>query len=121
MKRVLIVDDASVIRLRIKNALVEGGFEIAGEAADGKKAVAMYEQLKPDVVTMDIVMPGMNGVDALKEILRINPDARVIMITALDQKDKLMEAVLAGAKDYIVKPFEDERIVSAVNRSLATA
>lgn len=118
MKRVLIVDDAAVIRMMIRGILEYNGFEIAGEAKNGKEAVNMYKELNPDVVTMDIIMPELDGVNALKEILEFDPNAKVIMVTAIDQREKLMESIRLGASDYIVKPFEEERVLSAVKNTL---
>lgn len=119
MKRILIVDDSAVVRLRIRRVLEDAGYEVAGEAQNGLEAISLYRQLKPDVVTMDITMPEMSGVEALKKIMAEDSEARVVMITALDQKDKLREAILAGARDYIVKPFEDDRLLSAIERGAA--
>jgi two-component system chemotaxis response regulator CheY len=118
MKRVLIVDDAAVIRLMIRGILEYNGFEIVGEAKNGKEAVSLYKELKPDVVTLDIIMPEMDGVKALKEILEFDSSAKVIMVTAIDQRAKLMEAIRLGASDYIVKPFEEDRVLSAVKKTL---
>lgn len=118
MKRVLIVDDAAIIRMMIRGILEFNGIEIAGEAKNGKEAVEMYKELKPDAVTMDIIMPEMDGVEALKRILEYDPDAKVVMVTAIDQREKLMESIRIGACDYIVKPFEEERVISAIKKAL---
>jgi two-component system chemotaxis response regulator CheY len=105
-KRVLIVDDALIMRKRIQDIAVEAGWQVAGEAKDGQEAVALYQQEHPDLVTLDIVMPKMDGVCALKEIIRNDPQARIVMVSAVNQKDKLAECIHAGAIDFIVKPFE---------------
>jgi two-component system chemotaxis response regulator CheY len=118
-KRVLIVDDANFIRIIVKNTLVPKGFEIAGEATNGDEAVKMYEKLKPDLVTMDITMKEKNGLQAAKEILAKDPDARIIMITALGQEKMLIDCFKIGVKDFVVKPFDPERIVSAAEKALA--
>lgn len=110
MPTVLIVDDALFMRVAIGNTLKKFGFEVVGEAANGKEAIALYEQLQPDLVTMDITMPGMTGIDAVKEIIAKDPAAKVIMITALGQHKKLKAAIQAGAKDFIIKPFQPEQL-----------
>ena len=109
-KRVLVVDDAVIMRKRIKDIAERAGWEVAGEAGNGEEAVALYEQESPDLVTLDIVMPKMDGVTALKRVMAINPAAQVVMISAVDQKDKLAECIRHGAVDFIVKPFDGERL-----------
>lgn len=108
--RVLIVDDALIMRARIKDIAQGVGWEIAGEAANGEEAVALFEQLAPDLVTLDIVMPVMDGVSALKRMLAASPGARVVMISAVDQREKLTECIESGAVDFVVKPFERTRL-----------
>jgi two-component system, chemotaxis family, chemotaxis protein CheY len=115
MKRVLIVDDASVVRLMIKKALVQGGFEIAGEAVNGIDALTKYKELRPDVVTMDITMPEADGIQATKDIVAFDEDAKVVIMSGIDQKEMLWKAIKAGAASYIVKPFENERVISTLN------
>jgi two-component system chemotaxis response regulator CheY len=105
-KQVLIVDDALIMRRRIWEIAEEAGWHLAGEAKDGEEAVALYQQLKPDLVTLDIVMPKMDGVSALKQIIQDDPQARIVMVSAVNQKEKLVECIQAGAIDFIVKPFE---------------
>jgi len=119
-KRILIVDDASVVRLKLKDILQGCHYEIVAEALDGNGAVEMYKQFYPDLVTLDITMPNKDGIAALEEILAIDKNAKVIMVTAIDQRDSLMKAIKLGAIDYIIKPFEDERVISAVSKALAT-
>lgn len=118
MKQVLIVDDAPFVRLTLKNMLEKNGFLIAGEATNGQEAIMNYFQLKPDVVTMDISMPVMNGITALKQIINKDPQANVIMVTAVGQEEFIKEAVLNGAKYFIVKPLEEEFVVNTINRIL---
>ena len=118
MKQVLIVDDAPFVRLTLKNMLEKNGFLIAGEATNGQEAIIKYFQLKPDVVTMDISMPVMNGITALKQIINKDTQANVIMVTAVGQEEFIKEAVLNGAKYFIVKPLEEEFVVNTINRIL---
>ncbi|AKX93552.1 response regulator [Neomoorella thermoacetica] len=118
-KRVLIVDDAAFMRMMIKDILVKNGYEIAGEAENGQKAVAMYQELRPDVVTMDITMPEMDGIAAVKAIKQIDPQARIIMCSAMGQQLMVMEAIQAGARDFIVKPFQQDRVLQALEKALA--
>src|SRR6516165_9245419 len=110
MKRLLVVDDALFMRKMISGVAAEAGWEVAGEAGDGAKAVSLYQQLHPDLVTMDLVMPVMGGLEALRQIRAIDPRAKVVVVTALDQKQTLMDSIRDGAIDFIVKPFERERI-----------
>jgi two-component system chemotaxis response regulator CheY len=118
MKKVLVVDDAAFMRVSIKNMLSRNDYEIVGEAENGKIAITKYQELNPDIVTMDITMPEMDGLASLKEILSINPAANVIMVSAMGQESMVREAVLAGAKGFIVKPFKEDIILSAL-QSLA--
>jgi len=111
-KRLLVVDDALIMRMRIKDIAREAGWEIVGEAATGADGVARYRELRPDLVTLDIVMPELDGVEALRAIRREHPDAQVVMVSALDQKAKLSECIALGALDFIVKPFDRERLLS---------
>ena len=114
--KVLIVDDASFMRAMLKDILISGGFDLAGEAMDGVEAVQKYKELRPDVVTMDIVMPLRSGIDAVKEIIALNKDARIIMCSALGQESLVLEAINAGAKDYIIKPFDPDKVVEMVKK-----
>ena len=118
-KRILIVDDATFIRMMVKNILVPRGFEIAGEAANGIEAVKKYVELKPDLVTMDITMREKDGIEAAREIIQRDPDARIIMVTALGQEKMLLDSFRIGVRDFVVKPFAPERIISAVEKALA--
>ena len=110
MRTVLIVDDALFMRVAIGNMLKEFGYKVVGEASNGKDAIALYEQLQPDLVTMDITMPGMTGIEAVKAIIKKDPTARIVMITALGQQKKIKAAIQAGAKDFITKPFQPEQL-----------
>jgi two-component system chemotaxis response regulator CheY len=116
-KRILLVDDANIIKLMLRKILVEGGYEIAGEASTGEEAVKKYAELQPDLVTMDITMNGMGGISALKEIRAIDPNAKVIMCSAMGQKYLIMEAIKAGAVNFIMKPFEPDKVLEAVDRA----
>ncbi|HHI81209.1 MAG TPA: response regulator [Planctomycetes bacterium] len=115
--KILIVDDAPFMRFLLRQILEEAGHQIVGEAENGKEALEMYEKLQPDLVTLDVVMPEMTGIEALKKIRARSPKARCVMVTAIDQRDHLLEAMQAGALDYVVKPFEKERVLKALSRS----
>jgi len=117
-KRVLIVDDAAFMRMMIKDILAKNGFDVVGEAADGVQAIEKYKELTPDLVTMDITMPEMDGITALKEIKSIDPNSIVIMCSAMGQQAMVIDAIQAGAKDFIVKPFQAERVLEAINKAL---
>ena len=112
MKRLLVVDDALFMRKMISGVAAEAGWEVVGEAGDGVEAVALYQKLRPDLVTMDLVMPEMGGLEALRLIRASDPEAQVVVVTALDQKQVLMDAIRDGAIDFIVKPFERQRVLS---------
>ena len=117
-KRILIVDDAAFMRMMIKDILTKNNFEVVGEAADGAQAVEKYMDLKPDLVTMDITMPEMDGITALKAIKEKDPSALVIMCSAMGQQGMVIDAIQAGAKDFIVKPFQADRVVEAIEKAL---
>ncbi len=114
MKKVLVVDDAAFMRISIKKMLTKNGYDVIGEAENGKIALQKYQELAPDLITMDITMPEMDGLSSLKEILAINPSANVIMISAMGQESMVREAVLSGAKGFIVKPFKEDVILEAL-------
>lgn len=119
MVRVLIVDDALFMRKMLSDILKKEGIEVCGEAENGKEAVEKYQQLKPDLVTMDIVMPKMeeiDGVAAVREIMKIDPQAKIIMVSAMGQHSLVVEAIQAGAKDFITKPFQPSRVIEAIKR-----
>ena len=114
----LIVDDASFMRMMIKEILEKNGYEVVGEAENGNVAVEKYKELSPDLVTMDITMPEKDGISALKEIKEVDPDAKVIMCSAMGQQAMVIDAIQAGAKDFIVKPFQADRVIEAVSKAL---
>lgn len=114
--RVLIVDDAAFMRMMIKDILEKNGFEVIGEANNGLKAVEIYKKEKPDVVTMDITMPDMDGIEAVKAIRAFDPAAKVIMCSAMGQQTMVMDAIRAGARDFIVKPFQPDRVLEAIRK-----
>ena len=115
-QNVLICDDAAFMRMIIKNVLTKGGYNVVGEAENGAKAVEKYKELSPDLVLMDITMPEMDGIQALKEIKKIDPNAKVIMCSAMGQQAMVVESIQAGAKDFIVKPFQEDRVLEAVKK-----
>ena len=115
-KNILICDDAAFMRMMIKDILTKNGYNIAGEAENGAKAVEKYNELKPDLVLMDITMPEMDGIEALKKIKAGDPNAMVIMCSAMGQQAMVIEAIQSGAKDFIVKPFQAERVLEAVKK-----
>jgi two-component system chemotaxis response regulator CheY len=118
-KRILIVDDAAFMRMMIKNIVTKNGYEVVGEAENGQVALELYKQHKPDLVTMDITMPEMSGIEGVKAIRSVDPNANIIMCSAMGQQAMVMEAIQAGAKDFIVKPFQQDRILQAIERVLA--
>ena len=117
-KKILIVDDAAFMRMMIKDILTKNGYEIVGEAQDGKEAIEKYKELQPDLVTMDITMPEMDGITALKEIKKFDPSANIIMCSAMGQQAMVIDAIQAGAKDFIVKPFQADRVIEAIQKAL---
>jgi two-component system chemotaxis response regulator CheY len=117
MARVLVVDDAAFMRKVVGDALNGGGHEVIGEAANGAEAIARYQELQPDLMTLDITMPEMDGLTALKQIIAFDPSARIIMCSALGQESKVLEAIKGGAKDFVVKPFQAERVLDAVAKA----
>jgi len=120
MAKVLIVDDAAFMRMMVKNILGTNGHEVVGEAENGVQSLEKYAQLKPDLVTMDIVMPELDGIEATKEIIRSNPEARIIMCTAVGQQAKVLEAMKAGARGYIIKPFQAPKVLEEINKVLGS-
>ncbi|MDQ6887910.1 MAG: response regulator [Gemmatimonadota bacterium] len=115
---VLVCDDAIFMRTMISDILQQFGYEIVGEAETGVQAIAKYKELRPDLVTMDIVMPDMGGIDAVREITRFDANARILMCSAMGQQALVVEAIQAGAKDFVVKPFQPSRVIEAVQRVL---
>lgn len=121
MANILVVDDAVFMRKILSDVLTKDGHKIVGEAENAKEAVELYKKLKPDIVTLDIIMPDVDGVDAMKAIKEINAfdkDAKIIMVSAMGQQELVVEAIQAGAKDFIVKPFQSSRVTDAINRLL---
>ena len=117
-KRILITDDALFMRVTLKNILTKNGYEIAGEASNGRESIEMYRSVQPDLVTMDITMPEMDGISAVKEIRQMDPNAKIIMCSAMGQKNMVMEAVAAGAKDFIIKPFQPEKVLESIQKQI---
>ena len=115
-KKILIVDDAAFMRMMIKDILTKNGYEVVGEAENGAVAVEKYKDLKPDLVTMDITMPDMDGIAAVREIKSIDSAAKIIMCSAMGQQAMVIDAIQAGAKDFIVKPFQADRVIEAVQK-----
>lgn len=115
---ILIVDDLDFMRSIIREILSGAGLPVAGEARDGAEAVMKYRALKPDLVLLDIIMPGMDGITALKQLRRLDPECRVVMCSSLGDQESIIQAIRLGAADYVVKPFQRQRLLSAVNRAL---
>lgn len=119
MAKVLVVDDAAFMRMMVKDILTKHGHEVVGEAVNGREALDKYRELKPDLVTMDITMPDVDGITALKNIRAEFPDAKIIMCSAMGQQAMVIDSIQAGAKDFIVKPFQAERIKETVEKVLS--
>lgn len=117
-KRILIVDDAAFMRMMLKDILTKNGYDVVGEAADGLMAVERYQELHPDLVTMDITMPDVDGIEAVRRIRTIDGDARLIMCSAMGQQSMVIDSIQAGARDFIVKPFQADRVLEAVRKAL---
>jgi two-component system chemotaxis response regulator CheY len=118
-KRVLIVDDAAFMRMLLKDMVTKAGFEIVGEAINGKEAIEKYKELNPDVVAIDTIMPEMNGIEATKEIMKLNPNAKIIICSAMGQQMMVMEALQSGAKDFVVKPFRQDKITETLSKVMS--
>ena len=115
-KKILLVDDAAFMRMMLKDILTKNGYEVVGEAENGAKAVEKYKEVTPDLVTMDITMPEVDGISALKNIRSIDSNAKVVMCSAMGQQAMVIEAIQAGARDFIVKPFQADRVLEAVKK-----
>lgn len=115
-KGILLVDDAAFMRMMLKDILTKNGYEVIGEAENGQKAIDKYKELEPELVIMDITMPELDGITAVKEIKKVNPNATIVMCSAMGQQAMVIEAIQSGAKDFIVKPFQAERIIEAVKK-----
>jgi two-component system chemotaxis response regulator CheY len=114
--KVMIVDDAAFMRLAIRRVLEKNEFEVVGEAPNGEVSVSLYAECRPDIVTMDITMPDMSGIEALKKIREMDPDAKVVMVSAMGQESMVKEAIMNGAKSFIVKPFKEDHIVQMLTK-----
>jgi two-component system chemotaxis response regulator CheY len=119
MARVLVVDDAAFMRKVVSDALVAGGHDVIGQAGNGTEAVAQFTALRPELTTLDITMPEKDGLEALSEIMTLDPGAKVLMCSALGQESKVIESIKLGAKDFVVKPFQPDRLLEAVGKALA--
>jgi two-component system chemotaxis response regulator CheY len=119
-RKVLIVDDVAFVRKTLSDLLTQAGYQVVGEAADGTEAVTQYALLKPDLVTMDVVMPQMSGIEATRKIIKMDKDARVVIISAMGQENLVMEAINVGAKDYVLKPFSSQDVLRTIERALGT-
>lgn len=115
--KVLIADDAAFMRMMIRDILTKNGIEVIGEAVNGKDAIAKYRELNPDIITLDITMPEMDGLQALKEIKKEFPDAKCLMCSAMGQQAMVIDAIQSGAKDFIVKPFQADRVIEAITKA----
>ena len=118
MARVLVVDDAAFMRKMVTDALTKGGHEVVGEAGNGVEALEQYRALKPDLTTLDITMPEKDGISTLKELIELDPAAKVVMCSALGQESKVLESIKLGAKDFVVKPFKPDRVIEAVGKAM---
>jgi two-component system, chemotaxis family, chemotaxis protein CheY len=116
--RILVVDDAAFMRMMIRDILTKNGYDVVGEAYDGVQTIDKFKEVKPDLITMDITMPEMDGIHALKEIKKLDPNAKVIMCSAMGQQAMVIDAIQAGAKDFIVKPFQPDRVIEAIKKTL---
>ena len=114
--RVMIADDAAFMRMLLKGILEKGGYEVVAEAKDGVEAIEKFKELKPQVVTMDITMPDMDGIHAVKEIMAMDPEAKIIMVSAMGQQAMVVDAMKAGVKDFIVKPFQADHILATLKK-----
>lgn len=119
MARVLIVDDAAFMRKMVGDAVAKGGHEVVGEAANGQEAIERFQELSPEVMTLDITMPEKDGLQALREIIAMDPGAKVVMCSALGQESKVLESIKIGAKDFVVKPFQPDRVLGAIEKALS--
>ncbi|MFC5470681.1 response regulator [Cohnella suwonensis] len=118
MARIMVVDDAAFLRAMLKDILVGAGHEVVTEAANGQEAIDKYKAMRPDLVTMDITMPIMEGLEAVKEIRKLDPGANIVMCSAMGQRSQIIEAIQSGAKDFIIKPFQSARVLEAVSRAM---
>jgi two-component system chemotaxis response regulator CheY len=118
MARVLVVDDAAFMRKMVSDALAKGGHEVIGQAGNGVEAIEQFRELKPDLMTLDITMPEKDGLETLRDVMEMDPGAKIIMCSALGQETKVLESIKLGAKDFVVKPFQPDRVIDAVAKAL---
>lgn len=118
MHTIMLVDDAAFVRLALEKILTENNYEVIAQASNGTEAIQMYKDAKPDLVIMDITMPEMSGIDAVRGIKEFDPSAKIIMCSAMGQQSKILDAMTAGASDFIVKPYKEDRVISAVKKAL---
>lgn len=118
MHKIMLVDDAAFVRLALEKILSDNNYEVVAQAATGVEAIQMYKEVKPDLVIMDITMPEMSGIDAVRSIREFDPEAKIIMCSAMGQQSKILDAMTAGASDFIVKPYKEDRVISAVKKAL---
>lgn len=116
--RILVVDDARFMRLVLRRIITQAGYEVVGEARDGVEAVEMYAEKRPDCMTLDIVMPRLNGIQAVKQIIEFDPSAKIIMVTALGQEAFVLDAIKSGAREFIIKPFKNLEIIKAIKKTI---
>ncbi|HOK41078.1 MAG TPA: response regulator [bacterium] len=121
MAKILLVDDAAIMRMMLQEILEEAGHTIVGEAENGQEAFDKYKELKPDLTLMDITMPNVDGIKAVQMIKEFDPGAKIIMCSAMGQKELVLKAIKCGAKDFIIKPFQEKRVIEAVNRVLGSS
>ncbi|BBI31678.1 response regulator [Cohnella abietis] len=118
MAKIMVVDDAAFLRAMLKDILVSAGHEVVFEATNGQEAVDKYKTIRPDLVTMDITMPVMEGVEAVKEIRKMDPKANIVMCSAMGQRNLIIDAIKSGAKDFIIKPFHSSRVIEAIDKAI---
>lgn len=119
--KILIVDDARFMRMILKDILNEAGYEVVAEASNGEQAISAYQSVRPDLVTMDIIMPGMSGVEAVGKIVEFDPNAKILMVSAMGQQELVAESLAAGASGFVVKPFVSEKVLEEVRKVLSTS
>jgi two-component system chemotaxis response regulator CheY len=118
LAKIMVVDDAAFLRAMLKDILIKAGHEVVFEATNGQEAVNKYKAIRPDLVTMDITMPIMEGIEAVKEIRKLDPEANIVMCSAMGQRNLIIEAIRSGAKDFIIKPFQTSRVLEAIDKAI---
>ena len=119
-KKILIVDDSAFIRMALRDILTTNGYEVTGEADNGEQAIAKFQELRPDLVTLDVVMPGKGGLETLQEIIKLDPTVKTLMVTAVGKQSMVIESLQAGAKGFLIKPFEPNAVIAEVKRILGS-